>query len=276
MIEHEERPGAAAWRNAAVHLAQAVRFYSRLPLPALPFEGDPHAPPDFRTAVRVLPLAGLVVAIPAALVLAVALALGLGAWPAAALSVAAMTLATGAFHEDGLADTADGFGGGRTPERRLAIMRDSLIGSYGASALVLAFALRIAALATLAERLGPGPAALAVLIAAALSRTAGLMPLVLLPPARPDGAAHAVGRPSRRALLSAAALAAGIAAALGLLAGLPVSGIALMLTLSALAGYGLTRLSRRLIGGHSGDVAGAVQQIAEVLALLGLLATVRA
>jgi adenosylcobinamide-GDP ribazoletransferase len=243
-------------------------------VPALPFEGDPHALPDLRPLAQVLPLAAIVIAIVPALVLAAALALALGPWLSAALAVASLTLLSGAFHEDGLADTADGFWGGSTPERRLAIMRDSLIGSFGASALIVAFALRIGALATLADRLAPIEAALAVVIVAAVSRTAGLVPLTLLPPARLDGASYAVGRPSRQSLWIAAALAAAIAVVLGLLADLPVSGLALMLALAALAAHVLTRVSDRLIGGQTGDVAGAVQQVAEVAALVGLLVAV--
>jgi adenosylcobinamide-GDP ribazoletransferase len=274
MIEREWRAGAPAWQRVAVDVARAVRFYSRIPLPALPFETEPHGVPDLRALAPVLPLAGALIAVVPALVLAAALVLDFGPWLAAALSVAAMTLVTGAFHEDGLADTADGFGGGTAPERRLAIMRDPLVGSYGGSALVLAFTLRIAALATLADRLAPGDAALAVVIVAAVSRTAGLMPLALLPPARTDGAAYAVGPPSRAGMWAAAALAAGVAVLLGLAAGVPASGLALMLALAALAGDVVTRLSQRLIGGHSGDVAGAAQQLAEILALIGLLVAV--
>jgi adenosylcobinamide-GDP ribazoletransferase len=262
------------WRGWLVNLARAVRFYSRLPVPALPFEAEPHARPDFGTMARAVPAAGLAIGLGPALTLLAALALGLGPWLAAALSVAAMTILTGAFHEDGLADTADGFGGGATPERRLAIMKDSLIGSFGASALALAFALRIAALATLAERVPAGSAAAAVLIAAVLSRTAGLLPLTLLPPARREGASYEVGRPSREALSGAGILAAAIALVLGFLGGLPPLGIGLMLVLSYAVGRALTRLSARLIGGQTGDVAGAVQQAAEILALVGLLVTV--
>ena len=272
MREEDARHGRA-WRQAAVDVARAVRFYSRLRVPALPFETDPHGVPDFGTMARVLPLAALVIALGPALVLAAALRFGLGPWLSAALSVAAMTIVTGAFHEDGLADTADGFGGA-TPERRLAIMRDSLIGSFGASALVLAFALRIGALATLAERVPPGTAALTVLILAALSRTAALVPMVLLPPARTDGAAYAVGRPSRQGLGIAAAVAAAITVLLGLAAGLPAGGLALMLACAAATGVAFTRLSERLISGHSGDVSGAAQQVAEILTLVGLLVAV--
>jgi adenosylcobinamide-GDP ribazoletransferase len=153
-------------------------------------------------------------------------------------------------------------------------MKDSLIGSFGASALALAFALRIGALATLAERIDPVAAALAVVAAASLSRTAGLMPLTFLPPARPDGASHAAGRPTRDGLWLAAAIAIAIALAAGLVGGLPLPGIALMIALPVLAGLALTRLSDRLIGGQTGDVAGALQQVAEIAALIGLLITV--
>jgi adenosylcobinamide-GDP ribazoletransferase len=272
MKREERQTAGSSWRSVASDVAKAVRFYSRIPLPALPFEADPHGLPDFRRLARVLPLAALVIALLPAVILAAALHLDLGPWLSAALAVAGMTLVTGAFHEDGLADMADGFGGGATPERRLAIMRDSLIGSFGASALILAFALRIGALATLADRLQPGQAALVLVIVAGLSRTAGLMPLTLLPPARLDGASYAVGQPSRRSLWGAAALAAAIAIPLGLLADLPLSALALMGALAALAGHILTRLSNRLIGGQTGDVAGAVQQVAEVLAMVGLVA----
>jgi adenosylcobinamide-GDP ribazoletransferase len=258
-------------QDGLTDLARCLRFYSRIPVPRLPWEHDPHVLPDFRTVTRLLPVAGAVLGLVPALVLVAGLALDLGPWLAATLSVAAMTITTGAFHEDGLADTMDGFGGGATPERRLAIMKDSLIGSFGASALVLAFALRIATLASLADRLDAAAAALVVVIAASLSRTAGLIPLALLPPARLDGASHAVGRPAREAFWQAAALAAVIAVVLGFLGDLPAPGIILMAALPALSGFLMTRLSARLIGGQTGDVAGAIQQIAEIGAMIGLL-----
>jgi adenosylcobinamide-GDP ribazoletransferase len=115
-----------------------------------------------------------------------------------------------------------------------------------------------------------------VIVVAAISRTSGLMPLTLLRPARLDGASHAVGQPSREALRFAAALAAFLAVVLGLASAWPLAGIALMLTLAALSGSALTRASSRLIGGQTGDVAGAVQQLAEVAAMIGLLSTMPA
>lgn len=276
MSERSGKADAApmrAWQEIAVDLARCLRFYSRLPVPTLPWEQKPHALPDFARLTRVLPLAGVVLGFLPALALASALFLGLGPWLAAILSVAVMTLTTGAFHEDGLADTADSFGGA-TKERRLEIMRDSRIGSFGASALILALALRIGALATLASRADWSAAVAAILIAASLSRTAGLMPLVLLPPARLDGASQAVGQPTQETFLLAAGLAAAVAVALGMLGGLPASGIALMLILSVLSGLALTRLAARHIGGQTGDIAGATQQLAEIAALIGLLTVI--
>jgi adenosylcobinamide-GDP ribazoletransferase len=269
---------AGDWRDrgttAAGSVLRCLRFYSRLPVPTVSFEPEPHGPPDVRTMARVLPLAGALIGLVPALVLVLGLALDLGPWLSAALALAALTVATGAMHEDGLADTADGFGGGATEERRLAIMRDSRIGSFGAVALILGFALRIAALATLAERLDPAAAAAAILLAAALSRTAGLIVLGLLAPARADGASHAFGRPTSEDLWSACAIAGTLTLLVGLLSGLPVIGLVLMTLLPAAAAYGITRLADRLIGGQTGDVVGAAQSLAEIACLIGLLIAV--
>lgn len=262
--------GEADWpgRDLLHDLAACLRFYSRLPVPHLG-GGDPHAPPDFATVPRMLPIAGLILALPAAATLLAAWGLGLGPFIAAVLALAVSVAVTGALHEDGLADVADGFGGA-TPARRLEIMRDSRIGAYGATALVLALALRIGALATLLDRVAAA-AAVALLLAAALSRVAALLPMVLLGPARPGGLSASVGRPTRGTL----GIAAGFGLALALLAlplGLPPHGVVLMLLLTGLAALALTRLAAARIGGQTGDVVGACQQVAEISGLLGLIA----
>jgi len=269
-FEQGEAAPLTAWKAVTVDLAHCVRFYSRLPVPALPWEQDAHALPSFPRLVRVVPLAGLAIGLLPALALGGALLLDLGPWLAAILSVAAMTLTTGAFHEDGLADTADSFGGS-TREKRLEIMRDSRIGSFGACALFLSLALRIGALAALASRIDGGAAMGAVLVVASLSRTAGLMPLVFLPPARRDGVSQSIGQPAPETFWLAAGIAGGIAVILGALAGLPPFGIALMLALSALSGVAFIRFAARHLGGQTGDIAGAAQQVAEIAALIGLL-----
>ncbi|MBX9930524.1 MAG: adenosylcobinamide-GDP ribazoletransferase [Methylobacterium sp.] len=263
-------PGA----RAAYDLAACLRFYSRLPVPRLPGEGDPHGLPDFRTVPRMLPLAGLILALPSAAMFLLAHALGLGPFLAATLAMTIGALVTGALHEDGLADVADGFGGGTTRERRLDIMRDSRIGAYGGVALMLSLALRIGALATLTDRIG-AYSAVALLLAATISRVAALAPLVFLDPARIGGAGASVGRPSLRTL----GFATGLGTALSLVAlpfGLPVGGVALMIGFAALAAWGVTNLARRQIGGQTGDVVGACQQVTEIAALLGLLVAIPA
>lgn len=255
--------------DAACDVARLLRFYSRLPVPALPWEHDPGALPDFTRAPRLLPVAGALIGGIGAAVFA--LAQGLGAPIAAILAITALVTVTGAFHEDGLADTADGFWGGATVERRLAIMKDSRIGSYGGAALILSLMLRVAALAALAVKGGTTAACAAIVVAAAWSRVCGLLPLVLLDPARREGAGAAAGRPSGTTLVQALAIAAGLAMLLAALAGLP------MLALPALAGGLLlagitTHIAYRKIGGQTGDVAGAAQQVAEIGVLLALVA----
>jgi adenosylcobinamide-GDP ribazoletransferase len=273
-FEQGEAATVSGWQAVTVDLAHCVRFYSRLPVPALPWEQNAHALPSFPRLVRVIPLAGLLIGLAPAAVLGCALLLDLGPWLAAILSVGTMVLATGALHEDGLADTADSFGGS-TREKRLEIMRDSRIGSFGASALFLALALRIGALATLASRIDGSAVMAVVLLVASLSRTAGLMPLVFLSPARRDGMSQAVGQPARETFWLAAGISGGIAVILGALAGLPPMGVALMLMFSGLSGLALTGFASRHLGGQTGDIAGAAQQVAEITALIGLLTVIR-
>lgn len=254
----------------AKDLLAALRFYSRLPLPAGPDAAADHAPPQLDRIAYAIPLAGAVIGALGGVVLVGALALKLPPFLAAALAVTVLVLATGAFHEDGLADTADGLGGGWTRERRLEIMRDSRIGSYGASALVLALLLRIGALEALALRAGPLRAALVLVAAEAASRAAGILLLRALPPARADGSAAAVGQPSEAATLACALMAALLVVVILVPAfGIGTAFAGLAAPLIALAA--LAWLSGRLIGGQTGDVAGATQQVAVIVFLLGVL-----
>src|SRR6201996_8709980 len=139
---------STSWLEARVEdLKAAIGFCPRLPLPsAAPLPGS-----GLARAVWAFPLAGLAVGVAGAAIYALARRLGLPPWPASALAVAATLLVSGALHEDGLADTADGFGGGAARGQKLAIMRDSRIGSYGVCALTLALIVRAAALASFAN-----------------------------------------------------------------------------------------------------------------------------
>ena len=258
-----------AWPGWAVATAICIRFYSRLPVPALPGEADPHAAPDFRTVPRALPFAALIIALPAAFVLAGAGAAGLGGLLSATLAIATLALTTGALHEDGLADSADGLFGGRTPERRLEIMKDSRLGSYGALAMGLALLLRVFALALILDRAGPLAASGALVAAAVLSRLSGLHLLAGMAPARAAGASASVGRPSLQTAWLASALGLLLAGGLALIGRLPLAGLGLGLALIALNAILVRRLCLRLIGGQTGDIAGATQQLDEIALYLG-------
>jgi len=246
--------------------ALCLRFYTRLD-----WGGAPEVEmAGFAEALRALPLAGASIGGIGALALALSRALGLAPLAAATVAVAAIVAVTGGLHEDGLADVADGFGGGGTPARKLEIMRDSRLGSYGGLALGLSLLLRVFAVAALAER--STLLAGAVMIATgALSRTAGLAPLLVLSPARPEGLGAAMPRPSSRAVLLAAALAALLSLAPAL-CGAPLGRILLADLAACLAAVLTARLADRQIGGYTGDVLGAAQQAAEIAALLALSA----
>jgi adenosylcobinamide-GDP ribazoletransferase len=234
--------------------ALCLVFFTRLPLPVFDFRGRTLA-----QAIWAAPLAGLVVAAIAALVFAVADGLGLPPATAAALTLAAGILATGCLHEDGLSDVADGFGGGKSREKKLEIMRDSRIGAYGASALALSILIRWTALSGIAE---PFSALAALIVAHMASR--GLLGafMHLLPPARSDGLSASAGTVGINTAL--VGIVIGAASLLLLGAGGAISAAVL------LAGIflGLRALCLRQIGGHTGDTIGALQQLAEVAVLL--------
>ncbi|WP_415402406.1 adenosylcobinamide-GDP ribazoletransferase [Tateyamaria sp. SN3-11] len=162
----------------------ALVLLTRLPLPALPDHAFAHG----ARAVWAYPLVGLVVGLIACGIAAVATALGLPAMIVAGLSLATLVLLTGAMHEDGLADTADGLWGGHDRDRRLEIMKDSRMGAYGVLALIVVMGLRW---------LGLTEVTWTGLITAAVVSRAMMPPLMLaLPHARMSGLSHSVGAPA--------------------------------------------------------------------------------
>jgi adenosylcobinamide-GDP ribazoletransferase len=178
---------------------------------------------------------------------------------AAICALVAMVLVTGGLHEDGLADTADGFGGGATRERKLEIMRDSRIGSFGATALILSLAARAAAIASIAQ---PMQVTSALVVAAALSRVAMILLMLTLGTARSNGLAAGLGDPAPGAAIAAFAIALTLA---GLL--LPLR-IALRAIAGALLAAGaMAWLARHQIRGYTGDVLGATLVVAESVAI---------
>jgi len=238
----------------------AFALLTRVPCPRLPdsaFDNQARAAWAFA-------LVGAVVGLLAAGVGWTALWTGLPGAAAAGLVLLAQVVMTGAMHEDGLADAADGLWGGWDRARRLEIMKDSAIGTYGVLALILSLGLRWVALSALLQG-GIAPVIAPVIAAAALSR--GLMAPVMtaLPPARENGLSSGVGRPGWKVSGLAVVLAAVIALAL-------LGGGALIPIGLAVIAVGLLALTARArIGGQTGDILGASQQVAEIAFLLGLL-----
>ena len=241
-------------------LVCAVQFLTRLPTPRLRrFE------PDWTVrAARYYPLAGQLVGLISAAVLLAASRAYSGPLPAM-LAIATGALITGGLHEDGLADTFDGLGGGRTREARLAIMKDSRIGTYGALALGFVAALRVAALASLP----PGSAAAALLFAHGAARAAAVVVMAASPYAG-DPTAAKLPVPTRAVTATEATVACLLAFWPALLLGW--QGALAGLVLAALSTALAARQASRLIGGHTGDVLGAVEQLAEAALLLGAAA----
>jgi adenosylcobinamide-GDP ribazoletransferase len=251
--------------RAGRDIADALRFFTRLRVG----EPEPGAPFDIDRIAWAAPVAGVAVGLIGALALALTALLGLPVLLRAGLATAAIVATTGALHEDGLADVADGFGGGATRARKLEIMRDSRVGAYGVIAIALALILRFGALSAALDG-GFSRASSSLILVAALSRAAALTPLALLPPARADGAGAAAGRLDSKALAAAWGSALVIALALGLVA----LGLAHALLAAFVSGAGalaMAAMARHAIGGQTGDVAGAAQQCGEIAAWCGLL-----
>jgi adenosylcobinamide-GDP ribazoletransferase len=232
----------------------ALSFLTRLPV-----RFDRPVPPSALAAsAPMFPLIGALIGLAGAAVYTFAARLGLTSFLAATLALAAL-------HEDGLADTADGFGGGRTREQKLGIMRDSKLGTYGAMALALTLLARLGALSTIAA---PTGVAAALIASGAASRALLPLAMTLWPPARLDGLGAGAGRPAPWQACAAGVL--GLVLLLLLLE--PMQAAAGAIVALAAAGA-IGALARQQIGGLTGDVLGAIQQAAEIALLLVLAAS---
>ena len=249
-------PRADILKDVVADLRVAASFVTILPVAP----SKPSGEGTIARATWALPVARLLIGLAGAFVYKVAIRVGLAPSHAALLALATTTLITGALHEDRLADTADGLGGGRTRERKLEIMRDSRIGSYGVCALILSFGLRWTALATIAN---PWAVMLALCAAHAAAR-AGLPAFMsLVAPARSDGLSAKAGAPPGRSVATAFGLGTLVLAlALG-----PAKALVGLVLLSA-AGLILARSAIRQVGGQTGDILGAFEQVSEILILL--------
>jgi len=247
-------PFLATARRTAEEIVFATTFLTRLPLR---FPNPSFAPDLLPRTMTWFPLVGVLVGLVTGLVFLLASTLGATPTLAGWLALVATIALTGGLHEDGLADSADGLGGGKDREAKLAIMRDSRVGSYGVIALVASLGLRAAAVAAVAQP----ELVLAVAVAAAsLSRAAMVLLTGLLAPARRDGLGAAHGRPSRARRTIALGLALVIAlATLGPLATLAAA------ALTGLVMLVLAWLARRHLDGYTGDILGALQQSSELV-----------
>lgn len=207
------------------------------------------------------PLVGGVVGLLLMVLAAVLNWCGLPVAVTALLLVAAGVVVTGGLHEDGLADCADGFWGGWDRALRLEIMKDSRIGAYGVLALILGVGLRWACLTVLL--IGPLWAA-ALILPAVISRAAMVLVMRVLPHARADGLSQSVGRPGAAATGAALMIAAVVALGMVGVQTVPLLLIGCLTVLACIA------IARRKIGGQTGDVLGATQQVCEIATLITL------
>ncbi|HYO27319.1 MAG TPA: adenosylcobinamide-GDP ribazoletransferase [Azonexus sp.] len=239
----------------------ALRFFTRLPVPV--WVG--HSAEALDRSARYFPAVGLVIGGIGALVF-------LGAslfWPQAVavlLSMAATIYATGAFHEDGLADMVDGLGGGWDKLRILEIMKDSRVGSYGVVALVLALLGKFVLLVALDATLVP----FALLAGHALSRFCSTVLLATMDYVREDLLAKAKPLATR---LSGGEMLVALGFVIAVLALLPLEKAVAGCALATLATFWLAGKFKRWLGGYTGDCLGATQQVSEIAFYLGLLAS---
>jgi adenosylcobinamide-GDP ribazoletransferase len=242
-------------QNLTTDLRIGVSLCTRLPVGPSGATGEG----EVARASWTFPIAGLLVGLAAAVVYWIAIRVNVAPLPAAALALGATLLLTGAMHEDGLADTADGFGG-NTRERKLEIMRDSRIGTFGACALAISLLLRWSTIADIAE---PRVVASALICAHVGARACLPAFMHLVPAARADGLSGSAGRPPFASVVTALLLGA-----ICLLFAFGPTKAVITLLMLFLAALLLARLATRQFGGQTGDVLGAMEQIAECVVFL--------
>jgi adenosylcobinamide-GDP ribazoletransferase len=254
-----------SWPPALRGARAAFVFFSRLPI-----GGFPYGASDWHWAPAHLPLVGAVVGAASAAVFAGGAWLGLGPLLRATLALGVAVWLTGALHEDGLADAADGLGGGSDASRVLAIMKDSRIGTYGAAALGITLLARAAAMSEL-----PPKAWFAIVGVHVTARVPPVWLLCALPYVNDRVDAKSQGLFRTRALHVVVALGWSLC-----LAGIGVwlgawpwrAALAAMLAPLVLVPL-LARYFRRRVGGVTGDLLGAAEQIGELAAWVAIMAT---
>ncbi|HZY68307.1 MAG TPA: adenosylcobinamide-GDP ribazoletransferase [Devosia sp.] len=258
---NDNRPPSTA-TSFGDELVMGLRFYSRLPT-----GNAPHRRPNLDRMALTLPLTSVVMGIPPVITLLLLGWMGVPTFFAATVSVMVLVVVGGGMVEDALADATDGLFGGPTIEERLAIMKDSRHGTYGVCAIVALLAARITAVGSI---ISPLEAAAVLLTAPIIARSGALWLSLALPPARSGGAAATAGQVSRQKFLLGIGVAAVVSFAT---AGFAVGflGLAAAFALAALVAWGWTTLCRRLIGGQTGDLIGALGGLLEIAALTAFM-----
>ena len=258
---NDNRPPAGEMRLGD-DLLMGIRFFSRLPTGAAP-----HRRPNLSRIALALPFTSLVIGLGPALLLLGLEWLNVPHLFAAALAVAAMIVVTGAMAEDAIADSVDGLFGGHDVEQRLTIMKDSRHGTYGVCAIAMLLLLRVTAIGSVGN---PLEAAGTWLAATVMARSGALWLTVALPAARVGGAAATAGQVTRQAFGIGAVFMVVLSF---VLAGFAVSvlGLAVAYGLGALVVWGWVTLCRRLIGGQTGDLIGALMALIEVAVLTAFM-----
>ncbi|MDX8348298.1 adenosylcobinamide-GDP ribazoletransferase [Cognatiyoonia sp. IB215446] len=205
------------------------------------------------------PLVGVIVGVICATAATLLAAVGLPAGIVAGLILALSVILTGAMHEDGLADSADGLWGGWDKARRLAIMKDSHIGVYGVCAIALSLLLRWLALSTI---IAMGAYWVALIAVGALSRCAMVVVMATLLPARNSGLGKSVGPPPTNTAWLAIVISIGVAV---------LTGYPLLVLFAALASLACGLIASAKVGGQTGDILGATQQVTETVTLIALV-----
>lgn len=248
--------------NLSVRISEIRLAFSFLTILPIAVSGVDEEEIDLSSCVWAFPLVGVSLGLLAGLVYYFCWIIGLSSLLAALASISALVLFTGGLHEDGLADLADGFGGGRDSEHALTIMRDSTLGTYGTLALILIIGGRVGAVSQIGTT-EPGFVISALISAACLSRTCCLLVIAGLPPARSAGLGHSIRNPDTTNLMGAGALCLICIILLLDYKSLLLSvGVAVMITIL------LLKQARKKIGGFTGDVIGATILFSELAVLL--------
>lgn len=245
-------------RKIHADLYCGLSFFTRLPLQWL-YRSD--FPFSFGRAVWAWPWVGCIIGLIISAIFNIACQFFLSAWIVGFLTLGALFLLTGGLHEDGLADMADGFGGGKDKAHKLEIMRDSRLGSYGVLTLFIILGLQVSALSFLARNHTHVVSIL--MIAAILSRISMLLPICCSQPARSDGLASSlitIPRPSMLiALLSTLLLIFALTS---------WTAAIIYIILSGIISAGMTLYSQKHIQGYTGDILGAIQTLVATAILI--------